>query len=48
MQRVILIFGLLAGVLISVFLVLALVMWEKSGRIINNELVGYATMVIAL
>jgi hypothetical protein len=48
MRKVSLIFGLLAGVLVSVFLIFGIVLWEKTGKFIHSELVGYATMVIAL
>ena len=48
MRRVILIFGLLAGALISVFVIVMIGLWEKNGSIIHSELVGYASMVIAL
>ncbi len=41
-------FGLLAGVIVSVFLVIGIVLWEKAGKVVDNALVGYATMVIAL
>jgi hypothetical protein len=48
MRKVTLTFGLIAGVIISVFLVIGITLWEKAGKTIDNELVGYATMVIAL
>lgn len=48
MRKVILTFGLLAGVIVSAFLVITIAIWVKSGKIIDFALVGYATMVIAL
>jgi hypothetical protein len=48
MRKVVLIFGLLAGVIISAFLGVGIALWVKSGKIIENALVGYAAMVIAL
>ena len=48
MRKVTLIFGLLAGAIISVFMVIGIAIWEKTGKIIVSELVGYATMLIAL
>lgn len=48
MRKVTLTFGLIAGVIVSVFLVIGITLWEKAGKTIDNELVGYATMVIAL
>jgi uncharacterized protein DUF4199 len=48
MQKVSLIFGLLAGILVSGFLVLFIVIWEKTGEIIESQLMGYAAMVFAL
>jgi len=48
MRKVILTFGLLAGAIVSVLILIGIVLWERSGKIIDNELVGYATMVVAL
>jgi amino acid transporter len=48
MRKVSLTFGLIAGAIISVFLFIGFVVWENSRKIIDNELIGYATMVIAL
>ncbi len=48
MRKVTLIFGLIAGAIISVFLAIGIALWEKSGVIVENALVGYAMMVIAL
>jgi Protein of unknown function (DUF4199) len=48
MRKVTLTFGLLAGAIISVFMVIGIALWEKTGKITANELIGYATMVIAL
>lgn len=48
MRKVILTFGLLAGAIVSGFMVIGLALYEKTGKIFVNELVGYATMVIAL
>jgi amino acid transporter len=39
---------LLAGAIISVFLVIGMALWEQTRKIVANELVGYAMMVIAL
>ena len=49
MRKVTLIYGLLAGAIISVLMVLAMVLWEN-GTITfdNSELIGYGSMVIAL
>ncbi|HKX32823.1 MAG TPA: DUF4199 domain-containing protein [Blastocatellia bacterium] len=48
MQKVSLIFGLLAGILVSGFMILFIVLWENTGKVIDNQLVGYAAMIIAL
>src|SRR5262245_47225257 len=48
MRKVTLTFGLLAGAIVSVFVVIGIALWEKAGKTVDNELVGYATMVIAL
>jgi len=48
MRKVTLTFGLIAGALISVFLFIGFVVWENSRKIIDNELIGFATMIIAL
>jgi Protein of unknown function (DUF4199) len=48
MRKVILIFGLLAGAAISIFQVVGIALWENTGKVIDNALVGYAVMVIAL
>jgi hypothetical protein len=48
MRKVTLTFGLIAGAIVSVFLIIFIVLWEKSGKTVDNALVGYATMVIAL
>jgi amino acid transporter len=48
MRKVILTFGLIAGAIISVFLFIFIAVWENSKKMIDSELVGYATMVIAL
>ncbi len=48
MRKVTLTFGLLAGAVISVFLVIGMAIWEKARNIVASELIGYATMVIAL
>jgi Protein of unknown function (DUF4199) len=48
MRKVTLIFGLLAGAIVSVFMVISMVLWEKTLKINTSELIGYATMVIAL
>src|SRR5262245_13440387 len=48
MRKVILTFGLLSGALISGFMIFGFWLWERSGKISGNELVGYASMVIAL
>jgi len=48
MRKVTLTFGLIAGAIVSGFMVMGLALYEKTGKIFVNELVGYATMVIAL
>ncbi|HEY7182319.1 MAG TPA: DUF4199 domain-containing protein [Blastocatellia bacterium] len=48
MRKVTLIFGLLAGAIVSAFMVIGLAIFEKTGKAVDNALVGYATMVIAL
>jgi hypothetical protein len=48
MRKVILTFGLLAGAIVSVFMIIGIALWEKAGKVFENALVGYATMVIAL
>ena len=48
MRKVTLIFGLLAGAIVSAFMVISLAIFEKTGKAFDNALVGYATMVIAL
>jgi hypothetical protein len=48
MRKVTLIFGLIAGAIVSVFMVIGIALWEKSGIVVDNALIGYATMVIAL
>jgi hypothetical protein len=47
-RKVTLTFGLIAGAIVSVFLGIGIALWEKSGIVVENALVGYATMVIAL
>lgn len=49
MRKIILTFGLLAGAIISVLMILSMGLWDKGVLNFDNaELVGYATMVIAL
>jgi amino acid transporter len=48
MRKVTLIFGLIAGAIVSAFVVVLIVVWVKNGKIIDNLLVGYAAMVVAL
>lgn len=49
MRKVILQFGLLAGVIVSVLMLLNMALWDKGVLNFDSaELVGYATMVIAL
>src|SRR5262245_10637220 len=48
MRKVTLTFGLLAGAIISVFMVIGMALWEKTGKFTHSMLLGYATMVIAL
>src|SRR5262249_40013814 len=48
MRKVTLTFGLLAGAIISVFMVIGMALWEKTLKINTSELIGYATMVVAL
>jgi hypothetical protein len=48
MRKVTLTFGLIAGAIVSGFMIMGLALYEKTGKIFANALVGYATMVIAL
>jgi len=49
MRKVTLIFGLLSGAIISIFMIIGLVLFEKGVMTMNfSALVGYGTMVIAL
>ncbi|MDZ7343233.1 MAG: DUF4199 domain-containing protein, partial [candidate division KSB1 bacterium] len=49
MRKVTLTYGLLAGVIISVLMVLGLALWEKGAiDFDNSELIGYGSMVVAL
>lgn len=49
MRKVILKFGLLAGAIVSVLMLLNMALWDKGVLNFDSaELVGYATMVIAL
>ena len=48
MRKVALTFGLLAGAVVSAFLLIGIALWENTGKVIDNVLVGYAIMVIAL
>jgi hypothetical protein len=48
MRKVTLTFGLIAGAIVSGFMIMGLALYEKTGKIFVNELIGYATMVIAL
>lgn len=49
MRKVILQFGLLAGAIVSVLMLLNMALWDKGVLNFDSaELVGYATMVIAL
>src|SRR5262245_19211690 len=49
MRKVILTFGLLAGAIVSLLILIGIVLWEGTGKVlVDTELVGYATMVIAL
>src|SRR5215475_1020257 len=48
MRKVTLTFGLLAGAIISVFMVIGMALWEKTGKMNTSELLVYATMVVAL
>src|SRR5262245_31017158 len=49
MLKVTLIFGLLSGAIISIFMIIGLVLFEKGVMTMNfSTLVGYGTMVIAL
>lgn len=48
MRKVTLIFGLLAGAIVSAFWVIFIMLWVKNGKIIDSMLVGYAVMVVAL
>jgi hypothetical protein len=48
MKKVVLIFGLLAGALISGFEIVLIGLWQNNGTVVHSELLGYASMVIAL
>jgi hypothetical protein len=48
MQKVTLTFGLIAGAIVSIFVGVIIALWVKSGKVVDNVLVGYAVMVIAL
>jgi len=49
MRKVTLTYGLLAGAIISVFMLLGMVLWENGAITFDNsELIGYGSMVIAL
>jgi Protein of unknown function (DUF4199) len=49
MRKIIITFGLLAGAIISVLMILSMALWDKGMLNFDSaELVGYATMVIAL
>jgi Protein of unknown function (DUF4199) len=50
MRKVILTFGLIAGVIVSAFVGVFIASWEKNGKIDidGNILIGYAVMVIAM
>ncbi len=49
MRKVTLIFGLLAGAIISVFLIIGMALWENGVMTFDiSELIGYGSMVIAL
>lgn len=49
MRKVILTFGLLAGAIISTFMIVGIVLWEKGATSLYfSEYIGYGTMVIAL
>ena len=49
MRKVILIFGLLAGVIVSIFLVIIMALCENDTiNLDNSDLIGYGSMVIAL
>ncbi len=49
MRKFTLTFGLLAGLIISILMIISMALWQKGTISFDNgELVGYATMVIAL
>jgi len=49
MRKVTLTYGLLAGAIISVFMLFGMVLWENGAITFDNsELIGYGSMVIAL
>jgi hypothetical protein len=49
MRKVTLIFGLLAGAIVSVFMVVAMALWENGAvNFDSGELIGYGSMIIAL
>jgi amino acid transporter len=48
MRKVSLTFGLLAGVIVSAYLIVVIMFWVKNGKIVDdNALAGYAAIVIA-
>ncbi len=49
MRKIVLTYGLLAGVIVSVFMLVSLALWHKDAvNFDNSELIGYASMVVAL
>jgi len=48
MRKVTLTFGLIAGAIVSALILIGFALWEKTGKIYGNELLGYAMIVVAL
>lgn len=49
MRKIILTYGLLAGVIVSVLMLISLSLWHNDAvNFDNSELIGYASMVVAL
>ena len=49
MRKVVLTFGLIAGAIISIFLIVAMALWEQGILTFDSsEFIGYASMIIAL
>jgi len=47
MKKVVIVYGSIAGLIVSTLMVIAMGIYHKSGNIENGMLVGYASMIIA-